>query len=57
MARAYAELLTPRDFDLRTFPNEEGYQQLVIEREIGFRSLCEHHFLLCAVAAGRSSPR
>ena len=45
MARAYDELLTPRDFDLRTFPNEEGYQQLVVEREIGFRSLCEHHFL------------
>lgn len=45
MARAYDELLTSRDFDLRTFPNEEGYQQLVIEREIGFRSLCEHHFL------------
>jgi GTP cyclohydrolase IA len=45
MARAYAELLTPRDFDLRTFPNDEGYQQLVIERGIPFRSLCEHHFL------------
>jgi GTP cyclohydrolase I len=45
MARAYNELLTPRDFDLRTFPNDEGYQQLVIEREISFQSLCEHHFL------------
>ena len=45
MARAYAELLTPRDFELRTFPNDEGYQQLVIERGIAFRSLCEHHFL------------
>jgi GTP cyclohydrolase I len=45
MARAYDELLTPRDFDLRTFPNEEGYQQLVIERGISFQSLCEHHFL------------
>lgn len=45
MARAYDELLTHRDFDLRTFPNDEGYQQLVIEREISFRSLCEHHFL------------
>jgi GTP cyclohydrolase IA len=45
MARALAELLTPRDFDLTTFPNDEGYQQLVIERGIPFRSLCEHHFL------------
>ncbi|MFG2006193.1 GTP cyclohydrolase I [Spirillospora sp. NPDC048911] len=45
MVRAYDELLTPRDFDLRTFPNDEGYEQLVIEREIPFRSLCEHHFL------------
>jgi GTP cyclohydrolase IA len=45
MARAYVELLTPRDFDLRTFPNDEGYEQLVIERGIAVRSLCEHHFL------------
>ncbi|MBO2447111.1 GTP cyclohydrolase I [Actinomadura barringtoniae] len=45
MARAFDELLTPRRFDLTTFPNDEGYQQLVIEREIGFTSLCEHHFL------------
>ena len=45
MARALDEMLTPRDFDVTTFRNEEGYEQLVIEREIGFRSLCEHHFL------------
>jgi GTP cyclohydrolase IA len=45
MARALDEMLTPRGFDLMTFPNDEGYEQLVIEREIGFRSLCEHHFL------------
>jgi GTP cyclohydrolase IA len=45
MARALEELLTPRAFDMTTFPNEEGYQQLVIERAIPFRSLCEHHFL------------
>jgi len=45
MARALEELLTPRAFDLTTFPNDEGYQQLVIERGIPFRSLCEHHFL------------
>jgi GTP cyclohydrolase IA len=45
MVRAYDEMLTPRGFDLKTFANDEGYEQLVIEREIGFRSLCEHHFL------------
>ena len=45
MARALEELLTPRAFDMTTFPNEEGYQQLVVERGIPFRSLCEHHFL------------
>jgi len=25
MARAYAELFTPRPFDLTTFDNDEGY--------------------------------
>lgn len=45
MARVLDELLTSRDFDVKTFPNDEGYKQLVVEREIGFRSLCEHHFL------------
>jgi GTP cyclohydrolase I len=45
MARALEELLTPRTFDMTTFPNDEGYRQLVIERGISFRSLCEHHLL------------
>jgi GTP cyclohydrolase I len=45
MVRALDEMLTPSDFDLRTFPNDEGYRQMVIEREIPFQSLCEHHFL------------
>jgi GTP cyclohydrolase IA len=45
MARALEELLTPRPFDLTTFPNDEGYRQMVIERDIPFTSLCEHHFL------------
>jgi GTP cyclohydrolase I len=43
MARAYAELLTPREFDLTTFPNEEGYDELVLARGIPIRSVCEHH--------------
>jgi GTP cyclohydrolase I len=45
VARAYAELLTPRPFDLTTFPNDEGYDELVLARDIPFQSLCEHHLL------------
>src|SRR5436309_9485191 len=45
MARAYAELLTPREFQLTTFPNDEGYDELVLARGIPVRSVCEHHLL------------
>lgn len=45
MARAYAEMFTPRPFDLTTFPNEEGYDELVLARRIPLRSVCEHHLL------------
>ena len=45
MAHAYAELLTPREFDLTTFPNDEGYDELVLVRAIPIRSVCEHHLL------------
>ncbi|WP_158890433.1 GTP cyclohydrolase I FolE [Amycolatopsis anabasis] len=45
MARAYAELFTPREFDLTTFPNDEGYDELVLARSIPMRSVCEHHLL------------
>ena len=45
MARAYAELLSPRDFRLTTFPNDEGYDELVLARGIPVRSVCEHHLL------------
>ncbi|MFC0545798.1 GTP cyclohydrolase I FolE [Kutzneria chonburiensis] len=45
MARAYAELFTPRPFDLTTFPNDEGYDELVLARSIPVRSVCEHHLL------------
>jgi GTP cyclohydrolase I len=39
MAAAFAELLTPQPFNLTTFPNEEGYDELVVVREIPFQSL------------------
>jgi GTP cyclohydrolase I len=45
MARAYAELLTPREFRLTTFANTEGYDELVLARDIPIRSVCEHHLL------------
>ena len=45
MARAYAELLTPKPFSLTTFPNDEGYDELVLARDIPFHSLCMHHML------------
>lgn len=45
VARAYAELLSPREFGLTTFPNDEGYDELVIARDIPFTSICEHHLL------------
>jgi len=44
MAAAYAELLTPVAFAATTFPNE-GYDELVLARDIAFHSLCEHHML------------
>lgn len=45
VAAAYAELLTPGEFELTTFENEAGYDQLVLARDIPFHSLCEHHML------------
>jgi GTP cyclohydrolase I len=46
MARAYAELLAAQPFSFTTFPNDEGYDELVLARAIPFRTLCEHHMLL-----------
>jgi len=45
IARAYAELLTPVPFNVTTFPNDEGYDELVVVRDIPFQSLCMHHML------------
>src|SRR5882724_5494264 len=45
MARAYAELFDAKPFRLTTFPNDEGYDELVLARSIPFRTVCEHHLL------------
>jgi GTP cyclohydrolase I len=46
MVAAYAELMTPRPFQPTTFPNEEGYDELIVVRAMPFHSLCMHHLLL-----------
>ncbi len=45
VANALAEMLTPSAFLPTTFPNDEGYDELVVARQVPFHSLCEHHLL------------
>jgi GTP cyclohydrolase IA len=45
VADSFTELLTPRSFELTTFANDEGYNELVMARDIPVQSLCEHHLL------------
>jgi GTP cyclohydrolase I len=45
VADAYVELLTAPQFDLTMFPNDEGYNELVLATAIPVQSLCEHHLL------------
>lgn len=45
VAKAYADLLTPAEFTMTTFPNDEDYDELLVVRDIRFTSVCEHHLL------------
>jgi GTP cyclohydrolase IA len=45
VAAAYAEILTPRDATWTTFPNADGYDELVLVEDIPFASVCAHHLL------------
>jgi|tagenome__1003787_1003787.scaffolds.fasta_scaffold20797041_2 GTP cyclohydrolase I len=45
LAHAFAEMLTPEPFELTTFPNLEGYDELVLVEDIPVTSVCEHHLL------------
>lgn len=41
----YEELLTPKGFVPTTFDNADGYDELVLAKDIPFTSLCAHHLL------------
>jgi len=45
MVASFAELMSPRPFQMTTFPNDGGYDELIVARSIPVRSLCEHHML------------
>jgi GTP cyclohydrolase IA len=45
MTAAYLEMITPRPFEATTFPNDGGYDELVLARSIPVQSVCEHHML------------
>jgi GTP cyclohydrolase IA len=45
MATALVELMSPRPFEMTTFPNDGGYDELIVARGIPVHSLCEHHML------------
>lgn len=45
MAHALIEMTSGPDFELTTFPNDEGYDELVLVQDITLQSLCEHHML------------
>ena len=44
VAASFAELVTPAEFSATLFPNE-GYDELVLVRDISFQTLCMHHLL------------
>lgn len=44
VAQMLREMTSPEPVDLTTFPNE-GYDELVLARDIPFSSLCAHHLL------------
>jgi len=48
VAKMYLEIFSGLDAgnkpNLKTFPNEEGYSAMVMEKDIPFYSMCAHHF-------------
>jgi len=45
VAASFAEMLAGPHFDLTTFPNDEGYDELVLATDVPIQSMCEHHLL------------
>jgi GTP cyclohydrolase I len=45
VVESLTELLSPEEFNFTTFPNDDGYDELVVARDIPLRSLCAHHVL------------
>ena len=44
VARMYKELLTPKEFTFTTF-DANGYDEMILSKDISFYTLCEHHML------------
>jgi GTP cyclohydrolase I len=45
VTEAFLELLTPVPHRWTVFPNSDGYEDLVLVRDIPFQSVCAHHLL------------
>jgi GTP cyclohydrolase I len=45
VARMLLELTSKPPFELTRFPNTAGYDQMIVEDDIPFYSLCEHHLI------------
>ena len=45
MVHTLIEMTSGPDFELTTFPNDEGYDEMVLMQDIALRSVCEHHML------------
>ena len=59
VVRAYAEWfagydIDPEEFLRRTFKETDGYDEMVVLRDIAFESVCEHH--VAPIIGGRMSP-
>jgi GTP cyclohydrolase I len=45
VTEAFLELLTPLPHRWTVFPNSDGYDDLVVVRDVPFQSVCAHHLL------------